>query len=493
MVFSIGKKIFFGILFMTLLALGVGVGGSLLCRSLRQGAEAGTAAGAALEAVTQTGVRFAREGSSEAAMSGLSSLTAKVSEAAGAGLPAEVAERVAAQIARAQRAARTEEHAAVVAALAEAASLLAAEGRNAQEALIARSRSGESLSLILAGLATLLGLVMSFALSRRTLKPLYQVIDGLQDGARQTASASAQVAASAQEVAKGAADQAASLEQTSAAVEELTAMVKQNAGHSAEAGRLVEQADGLMRQAREVMRETTQAMQGISTASEEAAKVVKTIDEIAFQTNLLALNAAVEAARAGEAGMGFAVVADEVRSLAQRSAAAARDTTELILTTLNRIKEGKTLVKKADDAYREVALASREVSKLVTEIAAASKEQAQGVEQISTAIVRVDRVTQGNAASAEESASASEQLTAQAAAIERIVAELRAVVGLGAEEDGRAGQEPVRFQAFRPAPVAAAPVAPTAAAPQPLRASLPTRAPSAKEVFPLDDQSFQDF
>jgi methyl-accepting chemotaxis protein len=495
MALSIGKKIFSGILFMTLLALGVGVGGGLFCRNIGHHAETASAANEAVRAATEAGWRLSREGSSGAGVSSLASLSSRLDEAARAGLPPEVAQRATALAQRAEQLSRGGNGAGASAALAEAADLLATQVEGDQGEVMEHSKLGERLSLALAGLAALMGLVLSFWLSRHTVRPLYRVIDGLKEGARQSGAASAQVATSAQEVARGASDQAASLEQSSAALEQLEGMVKQNAGNATEANQVVERAAGLMKQAREVMRQSMQAMQGISTASEEAAKVVKTIDEIAFQTNLLALNAAVEAARAGEAGMGFAVVADEVRSLAQRSASAAKDTTTLIHTTLSRIKEGEGLVKRADDAYREVAIASQKVAVLVNEIAAASREQAQGVEQISTAVTQMDRVTQANAASAEQSASASEELTAQAAAIQRVVAELNTVVGLKAEGGGKPRPVPSRSAAPKAAaaPVAAKMAAPSVTpTPAPV-AALPKRAPSAKEIIPFDEKSFQDF
>ncbi len=170
-------------------------------------------------------------------------------------------------------------------------------------------------------------------------------------------------------------------------------------------------------------------MQEISKASEETSKIIKTIDEIAFQTNLLALNAAVEAARAGEAGAGFAVVADEVRNLAMRAAEAAKNTAALIEGTVKKVSDGTSLVKTTSDAFKEVAGSAAKVGELVGEIAAASTEQAQGIEQVNIAVTEMDKVTQQNAATAEESASASEELNAQAEEMKSFVADLAAMVG----------------------------------------------------------------
>jgi methyl-accepting chemotaxis protein len=176
------------------------------------------------------------------------------------------------------------------------------------------------------------------------------------------------------------------------------------------------------------MEELTQSMTEISNASEETAKIIKTIDEIAFQTNLLALNAAVEAARAGEAGAGFAVVADEVRNLAMRAADAAKNTAKLIEESVKKIKSGSEIVSKTNEAFRKVATGSKKVSELVGEIAAASQEQAQGIEQINKAVAEMDKVVQKNAANAEESAAASQQLIAQAEQMRAFVGDLVTLV-----------------------------------------------------------------
>jgi methyl-accepting chemotaxis protein len=173
----------------------------------------------------------------------------------------------------------------------------------------------------------------------------------------------------------------------------------------------------------------TSSMDEISKASEETSKIIKTIDEIAFQTNLLALNAAVEAARAGEAGAGFAVVADEVRNLAMRAAEAAKNTANLIEGTVKKIKEGSEVVQKTNTEFSEVQTSSAKMGELVGEISAASGEQAQGIEQIRKAVTEMENVVQRNAGNAEESASASEEMSAQAGQMKQFVAELVTMVG----------------------------------------------------------------
>ncbi len=206
-------------------------------------------------------------------------------------------------------------------------------------------------------------------------------------------------------------------------------MTKQNADNANQANTLMTDTTRVVDQANQTMGELTGSMKEISTASEETAKIIKTIDEIAFQTNLLALNAAVEAARAGEAGAGFAVVADEVRNLAMRAAEAAKNTANLIEGTVKKIKNGSDIVAKTNEAFGKVATGAKKVGELVGEISAVSNEQAQGVDQINKAVGEMDKVVQKNAASAEESASAAEEMNAQAEQMKEFVNELVAMVG----------------------------------------------------------------
>lgn len=277
--------------------------------------------------------------------------------------------------------------------------------------------------------ALIAGSLTAFVITRGITRAISRVVEGLSEGAEQVASASNQVSSASQSLAEGSSEQAASIEETSSSLEEMSSMTRQNADNANQADTLMKEANQVVITANQSMGDLTRSMEEISKASEETSKIIKTIDEIAFQTNLLALNAAVEAARAGEAGAGFAVVADEVRNLAMRSADAAKNTANLIEGTVKQVKDGGELVSRTNENFGEVARSSAKVGELVAEIAAASSEQAQGISQVNTAVNEVDKVTQQNAANAEESASAAEEMNAQAVQMKQFVAELVALVG----------------------------------------------------------------
>ena len=199
--------------------------------------------------------------------------------------------------------------------------------------------------------------------------------------------------------------QAASIEETSASLDEMASMTKQNAENTTAANHLMISVREAIEKANQAMTELTRSMTDIARASEQTQKIVKNIDEVAFQTNLLALNAAVEAARAGEAGAGFAVVADEVRNLALRATDSAKNTANLIQDIVNKVRGGEKLVTVTNDAFGSVIGSSRKVQELMEEIAAASREQSDGIHQINSAVADMNQVTQQNAANAEELAS----------------------------------------------------------------------------------------
>jgi methyl-accepting chemotaxis protein len=218
------------------------------------------------------------------------------------------------------------------------------------------------------------------------------------------------------------------LEETSSSLEEMASMTKRNSDNAQTAKDLANETRQAADAGANDMRDMSTAMDEIKKSSDDISKIIKTIDEIAFQTNILALNAAVEAARAGEAGMGFAVVADEVRALAQRSAQAAKETAEKIQDAVNKSEQGVQISAKVGQSLQEMVEKARKVDELVAEIATASREQTQGIGQVNTAVTQMDKVTQSNAANAEETASAAEELSAQAEEMRGVVQDLVAMV-----------------------------------------------------------------
>jgi hypothetical protein len=278
--------------------------------------------------------------------------------------------------------------------------------------------------------------------ARQITLPIMRIVDELTNNSDQVAAAAGQVSSASQQLAEGATEQAASLEETSSALEEMASMTKQNADNSNSANEIASESQKAAFAGNDSMTNMKTAMGQINTSSGEIAKIIKVIEEIAFQTNLLALNAAVEAARAGDAGKGFAVVADEVRNLAQRSAEAAKDTTALIEGAIQRVDNGTKITEEATGALSEIVKYSDNVANLIGEISVASQEQAQGVDQVNIAVAQMDKVTQSNAASAEESASASEELSAQAGLLKEMVVRLSNLVTGQHDNDSKIGKLP---------------------------------------------------
>lgn len=290
-------------------------------------------------------------------------------------------------------------------------------------------------------------IVVALYMARMIANPLQQAIITLSQGAEQTSSASGQVSSASQSLAEGSSEQASSLEETSSSLEEMSSMTERNAEGAKRANELATQTRQAADSGANQMEAMSTAMSDIQRSSSEIANIIKTIDEIAFQTNILALNAAVEAARAGEAGMGFAVVADEVRSLAQRSAVAARETSEKIEAAVSSSRNGVEISGKVAESLNEIVNKARQVDGLVSEIATASMEQSQGIQQINEAVSQMDQVTQSNAANAEETASAAEELNAQSEELMSVVRDLKELIGMNNDELHGVYRRPVMKQA----------------------------------------------
>ena len=308
---------------------------------------------------------------------------------------------------------------------------------------------------------------------------LKRTVEQLNGIARQIKGASDAVGSAAEEIAQGHADlssrteeQASSLEQTAASMEQMTATVSQNAENAKKANQHASAASDVAERGGQAVGAVVSTMTGISASSKKIADIIGVIDGIAFQTNILALNAAVEAARAGEQGRGFAVVASEVRSLAQRSAAAAKEIRQLISDSVGRIDAGSKQVAEAGKTMGEIVESVRRVNSLIAEISAASQEQSQSLTQVSDTVQQLERVTQQNAAMVEQATAASASLEEQAASLTRAVGSFKLA------DEARAAAKP----APKPAPQARAPVQP----PKPVMATALPKQAAPKAAPELD-------
>ncbi len=282
---------------------------------------------------------------------------------------------------------------------------------------------------IAGGFFLLLAIILVYFFARRISRPIMRSMEIIGESSEQVTAASNEVSATAQSLAEGASEQAASLEETTSSLEEMSSMTRQNAEHARQMKLSRDEAFKSLQSANEFMKMTGKAMSSIQTRGNQVSTIVKSIDEIAFQTNLLALNAAVEAARAGEAGAGFAVVADEVRNLAIRAAEAAKNTQELIEKTTAEIQQGSELIGKTETEFDVTLNHNKKVGDLIDEIVVSAREQAQGIEQINTAVAEMDKVIQSTAASAEESAGAAEEMNAQTEQMKAVIQNLLSVIG----------------------------------------------------------------
>ena len=276
-----------------------------------------------------------------------------------------------------------------------------------------------------------LAVAIWLATARGICKKMQTAISRLDHTAEDVAAASDKLSGSGKAISEGAGKQAAAIEETATAMEEMATTTKMNSQNTQAAKDRIGNSKTVVDQAGQIMGDLIQAMEEISSASEQTGKIIKTIDEIAFQTNLLALNAAVEAARAGEAGAGFAVVADEVRNLAIRAADAAKNTTDLIDGTVKKIADGFSMVTRTSDGFNTVAESVTQIQEFIAEIAAASEEQAIGVEQINTNIMDMSQVVQQNAAQAEQSAAASQHMNHQSGEMKKMVHEMTVMISGG--------------------------------------------------------------
>ena len=292
----------------------------------------------------------------------------------------------------------------------------------AQEGLVASQSAYSSAFWLVGGLVltgTLVGLGIGWLIASWFTKALLEV-SAIADN---VASASQQLAAAAEELSSGAQEQASSLEETASSLEEITGTVQQNSDNAQQANQLAGNSRRVAENGGDVVSKAVQGMNEINVASKRIADIITAIDEIAFQTNLLALNAAVEAARAGEQGRGFAVVAGEVRNLAQRSAGAAKEIKSLIQDSVGKVEVGSELVNKSGHTLSEIVSSVKRVTDIVSEIAAASREQASGIEQVNRAVTQMDQVVQTNAAQTEELTATAEGLSSQASQLQSLVAQ----------------------------------------------------------------------
>lgn len=352
--------------------------------------------------------------------------------------------------------------------------------------MLAAGKNTKNAVTILSLATIIFGCFIAFFTAKNVINLLSGAVNAMAEASRQITAVSGHIASSSQTMAAGASDQAVSLENTSASLEEINSLTRQNADNTQQADTTMKGVQDNMLSADGSMVKLTDSMTEISKASEDTQRIVKTIDEIAFQTNLLALNAAVEAARAGEAGAGFAVVADEVRNLAMRAAESAGETSTLIDSTVDKIKTGSQLAQETNEMFSVANEASDRISTLITEISTASGEQAKGVDVINSSITQIETVTQDNAATAEETASAAEELASQVMAMDQTIRELQTMVG------GSNGDKP----AATATPSPAAPAKQISAVPKAQQLSMPSKSAAkkkAEEVIPFDDDDFEDF
>jgi len=306
---------------------------------------------------------------------------------------------------------------------------------NTQE-ILAPVQSLGYINLTVGVIVAVVAVLVIFFIARSIIQPINRMVVGLGLAADQVSAGSDQVSSSSQYLAEGSSEQAASIQETSSSLEEMASSTRQNADNANEAKHMMAEVSQIIEKVNDHMGSMSMAIEKITQSSEETGKIIKTIDEIAFQTNLLALNAAVEAARAGESGAGFAVVADEVRNLSMRAADAAKNTSLLIENTISAVKNGNELTRLTQESFKENIEIGGKVSCLIQEIATASNEQAQGIEQVNHAVSEMNKVVHQVAASAEQSAGTSEEMRSQAVEMKAIMNDLSLLVNGGYNQFG---------------------------------------------------------
>ncbi|HWF48823.1 MAG TPA: methyl-accepting chemotaxis protein [Bryobacteraceae bacterium] len=358
--------------------------------------------------------------------------------------------------------------------LAAASQLAAGSGRFASSSLIAVWAGF--------GIALTLGVLLCLNSRRRVSRELMAIVGSFEDNAGRLAAGVSEVSSSGHALSNGCSQQAASIEEISSSIEEMSAMTLRNSENSARASSMMADTSSQISRSNVALKDMIVSMDAIKASSEKVAKINRTIDDIAFQTNILALNAAVEAARAGDAGMGFAVVADEVRNLAQRSAAAAKDTAFLIEEAIENTQKGSRRLDQVASVIKAITEGGAQVGNLIEEVKEASSQQAQGITQISQAILHVSKITQQAAAGAEEGAAASEELGEQARSILNGIQSLQALAGFS------------KTQSFRSHEAAATPSSPAISARELVKKLEPSKKSESVRAFaaiePTDPEDF---
>jgi methyl-accepting chemotaxis protein len=291
--------------------------------------------------------------------------------------------------------------------------------------------SKSTMALLMIGGAVSLLLLSTFVLTGRYFeKNIGKSVVKVRNATNEVTQVSGQIATTGLELAQNAAEQATSIEETSSSLQEITSMVHQNSENTKQAAAIMELTNDSAKRGIDAMKQMEASMNDIQQSSAQTAKIIKTINEIAFQTNLLALNAAIEAARAGEAGMGFAVVAEEVRDLAQKSAAAVKNTADLIASQQKSVNEGVDITNKVSSILMEINTNVNKVVTVISEVSTASQEQSRGIDEVSKAVSEMEKTIHNVSVNAEKSALSVEGLSAQTKELHGMVAELSRFVGL---------------------------------------------------------------